>query len=58
MLQERLTNDHELQMLEISLRYSLKSQAKTAETALEAQEIAQKPVTKVIEGSKQRPPGG
>jgi len=55
MLQQRLSNNHELQMLETSLRYSLKSQAKTA---LEAQEIAQQPVKTMVEASKQKPPSG
>jgi hypothetical protein len=57
MLQERLTNDHELRMLETALRYSTKSQKETIDAATTAQEIAMRPIPHPLEPGP-RPPGG
>ncbi|MBC8029733.1 MAG: hypothetical protein H7Z16_06445 [Pyrinomonadaceae bacterium] len=58
MLQERMTNEHGLRLLETSMRYSLKSQAKTDETAIEAHKLGLKPVTAILEAPKEKPAGG
>jgi hypothetical protein len=58
MQQERLSNDHELKILETSLRYSLRSQQSVSETALESQKIAQQPVEILRKSTPPKPPGG
>lgn len=46
MMQERLSNEHELKLLEASIRFSLKSQETTSRAVLEAQDNANQAVEK------------
>jgi flagellar biogenesis protein FliO len=58
MLQEKVANDHEFKMLEVSLRYSGMSQEETNKAILEAQNRTQKALEKLLERPKERLPGG
>jgi hypothetical protein len=58
MLQEKVANEHEFKMLEVSLRYSSKSQEEANNAILEAQERTQKLLEQVLQHPKERPPGG